>query len=109
MGILDDLKRMLRRESADAREWLDDSVAGANRRLDEAERRQAADPEQRLQANLDDIAAGEDAFANIRARADAATARPQADAELREADLIEPPIIERTEEATEEAADEDAG
>ncbi|HUG85585.1 MAG TPA: hypothetical protein VMM13_13540 [Euzebya sp.] len=82
MGILDDLKRMLRRETADAKEWLDESLAGANAGLDRAERRIAADPNERLQATLDDITANDDAFAALQAKADAATAGPAAQADL---------------------------
>jgi uncharacterized membrane protein YccC len=86
MGFLDDLKRVLRREAADAREWRDDAVEKGHAELDRAERRLSADPEERLRATLDEIAASEDAMDTIRARADAATARPLADAELADAD-----------------------
>lgn len=90
MGFLDDLKRVLRRETTDAKEWLDESVAGANANLDRAERRLSADPDERLQATLDDIAANDDAFAALQAKADAATARPAAQAELADDDAADP-------------------
>jgi hypothetical protein len=82
MGILDDLKRLLRRESREAQAWVAEAVDGGHRSLDRAERRVSADPDERLAATLDDIAEGEDDFAAIRAKADAATARPAAEAEV---------------------------
>lgn len=87
MGFLDDLKGWFTREATDAKEWVDDSVAGGHAGLDRAERKLAMTPEERLQANLDEIAASEDAFAEIQAKADAASARPLADRELAEQEV----------------------
>lgn len=84
MAFLDDLKRWLRRESADARRWADEAVADGHAELDRAERRFTATPEERLQADLSAIEANDDAFAAILARADAAEARPLADRDLAE-------------------------
>ncbi len=81
MGFLDDLKGWFVRESKDARAWADDAVADGNAALDRAERRQAATPEERLQATLDDIE-GDDSLAAVRDRIDRAQARADADEEL---------------------------
>lgn len=82
MGFMDDLKGWFIREAADAKAWTDDAVRDGNAGLDRAEGRLAATPEERMQANLDDIAANDDAFAALQAKADAATARPLAEREL---------------------------
>ncbi|MGI9016784.1 MAG: hypothetical protein ACR2HR_06715 [Euzebya sp.] len=71
MGFLEQLKALFSREATDAKEWLDDSVRDADAALDRAERRQAADPDERLAMTLDDIKTGDDAFEAIRAKADA--------------------------------------
>lgn len=84
MGFLDDLKGWFRRESADAKRWADEAVADGHAELDRAERRLTATPEERLQADLAAIESNDDAFAALRAKADAAEARPLAERELAE-------------------------
>lgn len=82
MGFLDDLKGWFTRESKDAKEWIDDSVAGGHAGLDRAEQKLAMTPEERMQANLEEIAASDAAFADIQAKVDKANARPLAEREL---------------------------
>ena len=89
MGLLDEVRALLRREARDAKEVMGEAVADANASLDRAERRRSADPDERMAATLDDITASEDDFAGIRARADAAAARADADAELAEGEAGE--------------------
>lgn len=84
MGFLDDLKGWFRRESADARRWADEAAADGHAQLDRAERRLTATPEERLAADMAAIESNDDAFAAIRAKADAAEARPLADRDLAE-------------------------
>lgn len=82
MGLMDDLRRLLRREAREAKDWVEEAVAGANADLDRAERRISQDPNERLQATLEDIEEGRDGYEAIRDRAEGHTARPAAEAEL---------------------------
>lgn len=90
MGFLDDLKGWFTREGAAARELRDGAVEDGNASLDRAERRLAATPDERLQATLDDIAAGDVTFAEIQAEADAAAARPLAQREVAKHERVAP-------------------
>lgn len=91
MGLFEDLKSLLKQEARRARRWIDDSVGDANRALDNAERRAAADPDERLRYTLDDIEANEQSFEEVRARAETASARADADAEVVEAEVVQVP------------------
>lgn len=82
MGLMDDLRRLLRREAREAKDWVEDAVAGANADLDRAERRLSEDPSERLQATLEDIEQGREGYEAIRDRAEGRTTRPAAEAEL---------------------------
>lgn len=82
MGLFDDLKRFLKRETEDAKEMLSGGVDAGNAALDRAERRLSADPNERLKATLEDIDAGEDSFEEIREKAAGTTATAEAAAEL---------------------------
>lgn len=86
MALWQDLMRWLRREATDARVWADEAVTDGHVALDRAERRLHATPEERMQATLADIAAGEEALAEVRAKAESAQARPAADREVAEVD-----------------------
>lgn len=89
MGLLDDLKSLFKREASEAKRWIRKSVGDANRALDNAERRAAADPDERMRDTLDDIEANEQSFDEVRARAESASARAEADSELVESEVVE--------------------
>ncbi len=97
MGFIDDVKRWLGREAADAKEWVDASVERGHDELDQAERRLSDDPSTRMAALQDDIAANDQAFDSLRDKADAALARPQADADLVEDGVEETASVEAQE------------
>ncbi len=89
MGLIYDLRRMLRRETAAAKDWVEEAVGDANAELGRAERRLSEDPCERLQATLEDIEAGREGYEAIRDRAEGRVTRPAAETELAEADLAE--------------------
>jgi hypothetical protein len=94
MGLLDTLRQLLRREAADARAWAEESVSDGHASLDRAERRLSADPQERMAATLADVEDNDAAFEALRQRADAATARPAADAELADAEGAAEPVVD---------------
>jgi hypothetical protein len=85
MRFLEQLKGWFREESREARAWVDEATADGHAALGRAERRISADPSERLAATQEDIAANDDAFEALRRKAEAAQARPAAQAEVAEA------------------------
>jgi len=70
MSWLERLRLALRRETADAREWRRETEQRLDAELSRKERELDATPEERLQASLDEIAASDDAFDDVRRRLD---------------------------------------
>lgn len=105
MGVWDQLKAFVRREAADAKQWLDQSVGAGNAALEKAERRVSDDPGERLRAAIDDAAAGDDAFEAVRAKAEGRAVQPAAAAELEGEEATFDPTAEPAAEAEDVVGD----
>ena len=84
VSLFDQVKAWFRREAADAREWGNAAAEKAHADLDLAERRISDDPEVRMGALQDDMAANDEALAALRDKVDGAEAVHLADADLAE-------------------------
>ncbi len=89
MGLFDSIMRLVRKESADIGEALDDVTDSLDRDLTRKERELTASPQEqleRIQEQVDD-----DPFAAIRDRIESSTAHADAETEV---DAIDGPLLD---------------